>query len=83
MSDAFLTEDMMGNQLAKVVKLVEVIPTHVASLNEDYLRIEEMALNAKQEKVFNNWLSKRIDGMYIFVDPDFRSDEFVNKHWLK
>lgn len=82
-SDAFLTEDMMGNQLAKVVKLVEVIPTHVASLNEDYIRIEEMALNAKQERVFRDWLSKRIDGMYVFIDPDFRSGEFQNKLWLK
>lgn len=36
-SDAFLTEDLLGNQLGKIVKLVEVIPTHPASLNEDYL----------------------------------------------
>ena len=59
----------MGNQLAKVVKLVEIIPTHVASLNEDYLRLEEMALNAKQEKVFKDWLSKKIDAMYVYIDP--------------
>lgn len=36
-SYAFLTEDLLGNQLGKIVKLVEVIPTHPASLNEDYL----------------------------------------------
>ncbi|WP_295939434.1 peptidylprolyl isomerase [uncultured Alistipes sp.] len=82
-SPSFLTEDIMGNQLAKVVKLVEVIPTHVASLNEDYLRLEEMALNTKQERVFKDWLTKKIDAMYVFIDPEFRDGEFENKHWVK
>lgn len=82
-SDAFLTEDMMGNQMAKVVRLVEIIPTHRASLEEDYLRLEEMALEAKQERVFKEWLSKKIDAMYIYIAPEFRDGEFDNKHWVK
>ena len=82
-SDAYLTEDMLGNQMAKIVKLVEVIPTHTASLNEDYLRLEEMALQDKQERVFKEWLSKKIDGMYVYIDPEFRDGEFANKHWVK
>lgn len=82
-SDAFLTEDLLGNQLGKIVKLVEVIPTHAASLNEDYLRLEEMALQDKQERVFREWLTKKIDGMYVFIDPEYRNGEFENKHWVK
>lgn len=82
-SSAFLIEDIMGNQLAKIVKLVQVIPTHVASLNEDYLRLEQMALNAKQERVFKEWLAKKIDAMYVYIDPEFRDGEFENKSWVK
>ncbi len=82
-SDAFLTEDLLGNQLGKIVKLVEVIPTHPASLNEDYLRLEEMALQDKQERVFREWLTKKIDGMYVYIDPEYRNGEFENKHWVK
>ena len=82
-SEAYLTEDMLGNQMAKIVKLVEVIPTHTASLNEDYLRLEEMALQDKQERVFKEWLSKKIDGMYVYISPEFRNGEFENKHWVK
>ena len=82
-SDAFLTEDLLGNQLGKIVKLVEVIPTHPASLNEDYLRLEEMALQDKQERVFREWLTKKIDGMYVYIDPEFRGGAFENKHWVK
>ncbi len=82
-SKAFSTEDLMGNRLSKIVKLVEVIPAHRASLADDYLRIEEMALADKQERVFEQWFSKKIDAMYVYIDPEFRSDEFENKNWLK
>ena len=82
-SDAYLTEDMLGNQMGKIVKLVEVIPTHTASLNEDYLRLEEMALQDKQERVFQEWLTKKIDAMYVYIIPEFRDGEFENKHWVK
>ena len=82
-SDAYLTEDMLGNQMGKIVKLVEVIPTHTASLNEDYLRLEEMALQDKQERVFKEWLTKKIDAMYVYIIPEFRDGEFENKHWVK
>ena len=82
-SDAFLTEDVLANQLSKIVKLVEVVPTHVASLNEDYLRLEEMALRDKQERIFKEWLAKKIDAMYVYIDPEFRDGEFENKNWVK
>ena len=84
MSDAFLTEDMLGNQMAKIVKLVEVIPTHTASLNEDYLRLEEMALAGQagpglQGVAFEE--DRRHVRLYRF--PEFRNGEFENKHWVK
>ena len=82
-SASFLTKDLIGNQLGKIVKLVEIIPTHTASLDSDYLRIEEMALQDKQMRSFTDWLSKKIDGMYVFIDPEFRDGEFENKHWVK
>lgn len=82
-SDSFQTTDLMGNQMSKIVKLVEIIPAHTASLEEDYIRLEEMALVEKQDKVFQRWLSEKIDGMYVYIDPEYRSDEFVNKNWIK
>lgn len=82
-SSAYRTSDLNGNDLCKIVKLVDVIPSHVASIDEDFLRLEQIALNAKQEKVFKEWLNKRIDGMYVYIAPEYRSDEFENKRWLK
>ena len=82
-SNSFQTTDLNGNQLSKIVKLVQIIPPHTASLTDDYIRIEEMALEDKQNKVYKKWLNSKIDGMYIYIDPAYRSDEFEYDGWIK
>lgn len=82
-SDAFMSEDMRGNELSKIVKLLEIIPTHSASLEEDYTTIEEMALMQKQERVFNEWMEDKIDGLYVYISPEFREGEFQFSNWVK
>jgi peptidyl-prolyl cis-trans isomerase SurA len=69
--------------MSKIVQLVEVIPAHVASLEEDYIRLEEMALLKKQEEVYNIWLAKKRESMYIYVDPDYRNETLRAKGWIK
>ena len=82
-SAPFRSNDMMGNELVKVVKLLKIIPAHNASLSEDYLRLEQMALSQKQEREFTEWLNKKIASMYIYIAPEFRNGEFENKNWVK
>jgi peptidyl-prolyl cis-trans isomerase SurA len=82
-STAFQSEDVNGNEVARILKLVEVIPTHSASLVDDYLTIEKKALEDKQMKVFNKWLEEKIDQHYVYVAPDFREGEFQFKNWIR
>lgn len=82
-SNSFQTTDIMGNEMSKIVKLVDIIPAHTASLEDDYIRLEEMALQQKQEKIYREWLDDKIESMYIYIDPAYRSDEFENKNWIK
>ena len=82
-SPAFQSQDLVGNNLSKIVKLVEIIPPHPASLKEDYLRLEAMALRDKQSKVFDEWVNKKIESMYVHIAPEYRNLDFMNKNWLK
>ncbi len=83
-SDAFQTSDARGNKISKIVKLLEIIPSHPANLKEDYLDLEERALAEKTQDEYLKWLDKKIDSMFIRIDPEFRLyDEFENKSWLK
>ena len=82
-SSSFQTTDFKGNQLSKIVKLVDIIPAHTASLVDDYVRLEEMALAEKQDKVYREWLNRKIQSMYIYIAPEYRHDSFENKNWIK
>ena len=82
-SPAYMAQDLRQNEHAKIIKLLEIIPTHPASLEEDYTTIEEMALSQKQQKVFDDWMREKIDGLYVYIAPDFREGEFQYSTWVK
>ena len=82
-SNAYQTMDMKNNQLSKIVKLVDVIPSHTATLDEDYLMIEEAALEHKKRAEYNKWLLGKIEAMYVRVEPEFREGEWEYKGWIK
>lgn len=83
-SEAFSTTDVSENVISKIVKLVEIIPQHRANMSEDYLRLQEFALNDKVNREFQTWLNSKIDAMYVRIDPAYRiPDEFEIKAWLK
>lgn len=83
MSQPFQSADMRGNTLTKLIKLLEIIPAHAASLSNDYLQIEQIALQNKQQVEFEKWLNKKIAAMYIRIAPMMDTSEFENKNWIK
>jgi len=82
-SRAYRSRDMRGNVLTKIVKIVEVIPSHQPNLNDDYIQIEQLAMQSKQDDVFDEWLDEKIDGTFIRIEPEFRGSDFMNTHWVK
>lgn len=79
----FTSQDMRGNQMVKILQLIEVVPAHTADLDNDYIRVEELALQAKQDKVFKEFVEKKAEGMYIRIDDRFKNADFDNKFWVK
>ncbi len=83
MSAPFQSQDMRGNTLTKLIKLIEIIPAHTASLANDYLQIEQIALQDKQQREFEKWLNEKVESMYVRIDPSMDTSEFENKKWIK
>ena len=82
-SAPFETTDLSGNTMTKIIRLDKIIPQHIADLNEDYLRIEEVALNDKKNRTFNKWVEEKIKTMYIRIDPEYRDLDYKYKGWVK
>ncbi len=83
-SNSFSARDLRGNELSKIVKLVQVFPPHEANIADDYLLLEQAALNAKTEKVYQDWLNTTIASTHVSVDPAYKDPtKWQNKAWLK
>ena len=82
-SDAFRTTDENNNTVFRIVRLDNEIPAHRANLKDDYQNLYTAALMNKQNKIYDDWLKKKIEVTYIKISDEFKSCDFLQKGWLK
>ena len=82
-SDAFEHVDARLEESVQVIKLLEVIPSHPANLEDDYTSIVDMAVADKQQKKFDKWLDNKIDQIYVHIEEDYRDIPLANNKWKK
>ena len=78
-SEPYVSQDLKSAMMCKMVKLLQVIPSHRANLSEDYKQIERQALAHKQERIYNEWLQRTIANMYVQVADEYANMEFENQ----
>ncbi|MDE6483342.1 MAG: peptidylprolyl isomerase [Rikenellaceae bacterium] len=84
MSDAFESIDQTNmNELVKFVKLVELIPSHVATFEDDYTQLEDLAVSVKKQEIFDRWLDRKIDEMYVKIEAPYDRIKLSNPRWKK
>ena len=70
-----------GKQVYRVICLISRSEPHVANLKDDYQKIQAAALREKQQKEVNNWIRKKLPGIYIRIDDEYRNCTF-DVNWL-
>ncbi|MCK9218437.1 MAG: peptidylprolyl isomerase [Bacteroidales bacterium] len=76
-----LTTDR-GKQDYRIYYLKARSNPHKANLNEDYARIQQVALEKKKMEVVNEWITNKIKSTYITIMKDYRTCPFQRK-WMK
>lgn len=61
----FYEETREGLKLYKIIKVVKKIDAHVADLNKDYVKIQQLALQKKQEETLSKWYENKIKDTYV------------------
>jgi len=83
-SDPFRTTDDNSNVVFRIVRLDDEIPAHRANMKDDYQILSNAALMQKRQKIYDEWISKKIEVTYIKISDEFKSCEFLKKGgWLK
>jgi peptidyl-prolyl cis-trans isomerase SurA len=82
-SEPFIMLNDKGRQVTAMIKITARNEGHKATLNTDYQIIKQMAENARQQDLVDEWLQKKIDKTYVRIDPDWQACEFKYKGWRK
>lgn len=72
LSEPFESKDHNNKTCYKILQLKDRIEPHRANLKQDYLLLQNMALQQKNMEVMNEWYREKKESTYIRVDDSFR-----------
>ena len=81
-SGIFQEKDRSGNSIFKIIYVEDKIEDHIADYQLDYLKIKNLALNAKKIEAIQKWRSEKLKDTYIKIGPDFKDCDFTS-NWTK
>ena len=83
-STAFMMIDPSTNrEIVAIVKLRNRIEGHKANLRDDYEVVKKMYEASAKDKILRDWLAKKINDTYTYIEEGWRNCEFEHKGWIK
>jgi peptidyl-prolyl cis-trans isomerase SurA len=65
----FRTED--GKTTLRMIYFKSKMPSHQANLNDDYEKIQTMAMAEEKAKILEKWFERTQSSLFIDIDPDY------------
>ena len=82
MSDIFYDEDRSGKKMYKVMIMKDRTNTHVADMVDDYVKVQNLALQKKKQETIAKWSKEKIGDTYIKISSEYQKCNF-DKNWTK
>ncbi|QVY66829.1 peptidylprolyl isomerase [Polaribacter sp. Q13] len=82
MTDPFYDEERSGDKMYKFILMKDRTDTHVADIVEDYVKVQQLALQKKKEETITKWSKEKIKDTYINIGPAYSKCTF-EKNWKK
>ena len=76
-------EGRNGNTIYKIIKLEEIIPSHVATYEDDFDVLYNEAMYTMRVNAINDFIQKKQATTYIKIDPMFEHCPFLKEGWIK
>jgi peptidyl-prolyl cis-trans isomerase SurA len=70
-----------GKQEYRIYYLKDRTNPHRANLEEDYARIQQVALDKKREKALDEWVSTKLATTFVSISEQYRNCDFKRK-WI-
>jgi len=82
MTDPFYDEERSGDKMFKFILMRDRTDTHVANIIDDYVKVQQLALQKKKEETVTKWAKEKIKDTYINIGPVYSKCVF-DKNWKK
>ncbi len=82
LTDPFYDETREGEKMFKIILLKSKVDAHTADFVDDYVKIQKLALQKKQEETIEDWAEDKIKDTYIKINEAHKYCEF-DKNWKK
>lgn len=69
-------EGRSGNLIYKIVRVDKIIPSHVATFENDFTQLAEQVRGGQQVKAIDEFIADKISSSKIYIDPLFADCEF-------
>ncbi|MCS3868752.1 hypothetical protein J3D55_001668 [Chryseobacterium ginsenosidimutans] len=79
---AFDDVDERERKVVKIIKVEDVIPAHQITLETDYDRIKQMALNKKRNEMVEKFVNSKLPIIFISINGRYDSCNFKGS-WKK
>jgi peptidyl-prolyl cis-trans isomerase SurA len=56
---------------------------HKATVEEDFVKLKDIVLQNKQEKLIREWIVNKQKGIYVRIDERWRNCDFQYPGWIK
>jgi len=82
MTDVFYDEERGGEKMYKFIMMKNRTDTHIADFVDDYVKIQQLALQKKKEEALEKWANEKINETYIKINDTYKKCTF-DKNWKK
>ena len=68
--------------ITRIIKITKKIEEHEANLIDDFIQINDVALNSKKQKRISEWIDQKVSNTYIRLSENLDNCSSLNK-WKK
>ena len=78
-----MMDETKNREVVSVVKLKSRVDVHRANLTDDFQTIKTMLEEKQKADFLMDWIKKKIQDTYIYIDPQWRGCDFQFPGWVK
>ncbi|HOD25806.1 MAG TPA: peptidylprolyl isomerase [Bacteroidales bacterium] len=70
-------------EICAIVRVKNRTKAHKATVEEDFVKLKDIVLQNKQEKLIREWIVNKQKGIYVRIDERWRNCDFQYPGWIK